>query len=211
MSDTSEDTGDLEALEGELDAAGGDAGRVDRARLTDAEWERVKALWESGTVKLRELAEEFGVRIDSLQKRLKAEGVVKGARAYEQGEAVREKVKSDAERQVERIGHTKEQHYQYTEALAKLTMQTVLDARSGHKSFGSVDADLAALGKAMKVIALARQERYALLGLDKEDANPDELPELLVSELTPDQIEKIRRGMEQNHVDDGLDEIEVLS
>ena len=50
----------------------------------------------------------------------------------------------------------------------------------------------------MNVLTKARMERYAVLGLDKDDyVDEDGLPELVISELTAAQIEELRNRDEE--------------
>lgn len=50
-----------------------------------------------------------------------------------------------------------------------------------------------ALDVAMTTLKKAREERYAVLGLDRDDfVASEDLPELVISELTAEQIEKMR-------------------
>lgn len=63
----------------------------------------------------------------------------------------------------------------------------------------------------MKVLKMAREERYAVLGLNNQDKDEgdDGLPELAVAELSPEQIEEMRsRDIPSD--DDADGEIESL-
>lgn len=192
-------------LDTELEAA------APSKRLSVAEWEQVKTMWEMGTATLAELSRNFGVRADTIQKRLKAEGIQKGARAGEVGAAVGEEIANQAVVNTRRINQTKEDHYSYAEALAKMTMNEIISARRDRKPLAQVDANIAALNKAAKTLQILRSERYALLGLDKEDGDPDDIPELLISELTPEHIIEIQARLRaegsQNDELEGLDDL----
>ena len=53
----------------------------------------------------------------------------------------------------------------------------------------------------MSVLKKAREERYAVLGLNREDYVDEEgLPELVISELTEEQVEQLRAR--DNDMDD---------
>ncbi|MCY1300238.1 hypothetical protein D9M70_497990 [compost metagenome] len=67
--------------------------------------------------------------------------------------------------------------------------------------------NLKALDNAMTVLKKAREERYAVLGLDRSDYVDDSaLPELVISELTNEQIEAMRDRQEDS--DDSLPTLE---
>lgn len=205
---------ELDDLESELEetapvkkALSGSPGK----RLTPAEWEEVKTLWELGTVTLAELQDRFGVRSDTLQKRLKGEGVVKGARAAEMGAIAEDVAKDTAVINAKRVADTKESHYSYAEALAKLVMQEVVETKKNKKPIALADANLAALNKAAKTLEVIRKERYTILGLDKEDGDPDDIPELMISEMTEEQIRDIQAAMRsQEEIDLNFDDDDVV-
>lgn len=199
---------DIEQLEKDLEDA--DKGKSSK-RLTPAEWSQIKLFWERGTHTLADLSDMFGIRADTIQRRLKHDGVEKGARAHEAAAeaqaAAEEEMAKQAVETMRRIQDTKDSHYKWNEAIGKMVMQELVEARSERKPVGLRDGNLAALNKAAKTLETIRKERYALLGLDKEDGDPEEMDELIVSELTPDQIERMRaemRGMPVSDID-GLD------
>lgn len=162
-----------------------------------------KDLWESGKHTLNDIAAKIGVPAPTLQRALRAAGSRKGSRAVViAGEEKSVEARID-ELQVRRIGETKEQHYSYAEALAKLTIDVVVTAKRNGLRFSTIDRDIAALGKAAKTMEVLRKERYAILGLDRDDmADPEDTPELMVSELTAEQIQEIRAQIEQGLVDE---------
>lgn len=187
---------EINDLERELEEAG--SGKKAK-RLTPAEWERLKTLWEYGDHTLVQLSEMFGIRADTIQRRLKEEGVQKGAKAHLAAEKAAAEVEDDLAAQaaetMRRIHQTKDDHYKWSEAIGKMVMQELLNARNERKDVGMKNANLTALGKAAKTLEIIRKERYAILGLDREDGDPDEMDELLVSELLPEQIEALQNEM----------------
>lgn len=185
---------DISDLEKELEGA---SEPPKPRRLTPAEWEQIKKLWEFGTVTLGDLEARFGIRKDTIQKRLKEEGIVKGSRAHEIGEAAEAEIVDTAVQTTRRIQETKEAHYRYAEALSKIVMQEVVNTRKAGRPLVSIDGNLAALNKAARTLEVLRRERYKLLGLDQEDASPDEMPEMLVSEMTGDMIAEMQRKMRE--------------
>ena len=93
--------------------------------------------------------------------------------------------------------------------LAKLTWSEILKVKQDGQQFSTIQGNLKALDSAMTILKKAREERWAVLGLDKEkDVDSDDLPELVVSELTVEQIEAIR-AQDAEQVD-GLEEEPVL-
>lgn len=184
-------------------------------RLTPAEWEQVKTLWEFGNHTLAQLAAQFGIRADTIQRRLKDDGVEKGARAHEAAQPglseVEDRLAKEAAENVRRINETKNDHYRFAEALAKMTMQEIINARTSKHEIGTKNGNITTLGKAAKTLEILRKERYSILGLDREDGDPDEMDELLISELSEDQIRQMQAEMRSVEYVDPLEGLDDLS
>lgn len=166
-------------------------------RLTPKQWAEAEALWESGEVTLTDLVAKFGIHKTSFQKRFAERGIKKGAKKEEHARRVAEEVTKaaidEATVLAARIRETKEEHYKMAAGLAKLTWAEILAAKQNGSPMAVALNNLKALDAAMAVLKKAREERYAVLGLDREDfVDEDGLPELVISELTADQIEALR-------------------
>jgi len=184
-----------------------------RKGLEQEKWFQLRHLWEIGDSTLAELSNKFGVRVDTIQKRLKKEGSVKGSRAHEAiknaSEASEEELARQAVEVVKRIHETKNNHYVWNEAIGKMVMAELVEAKQLKQSVSMKDANLGALAKAAKTLEIIRKERYALLGLDKEDGDPEDMDELIISELDDEMIKRMQaemRGMEFDTLD-GLDDL----
>ncbi len=167
-------------------------------KMTPLDYAKARRLYEMGTATLAELAEQFGVHPSSLHERFKRDGVVKGSRVSEALEKMDEVIANDAEQLMKRVTDTKEQHYRYAEALSKMTMQAIIDTRQKGKPIAAADGDLAALNKAAKTLEVLRKERYKLLGLDDDGGDPNENEEILISEMTDEQIDELRQAANPN-------------
>lgn len=165
--------------------------------LTPKQWAEIEALWESGEVIYEDLVKKYGKSISTYERHFKKHGIVKGAKAAATKKLVEEKMKAVAVDEAQvialRIKETKEEHYKMAAALSKLTWQEILKAKQDGAPVAVALNNIKALDAAMNVLSKARAERYAILGLDRPDAvDPDELPELIISELTAEQIEELR-------------------
>lgn len=163
-------------------------------RMTPRQWAEAEALWEAGEVTLDDLATRFDKDRSAFVRYFKKHGIVKGSRAAARKEEVKEAVAAagidEATVLANRIRETKEDHYKMSSALAKLVWAEVLTAKKDEKPFSAIKDNLKALDNAMNVLMKARMERFAILGLDKDDyVDEDGLPELVISELTAAQIE----------------------
>jgi transposase-like protein len=184
-------------------------------RLTDAEWAQVKTIWELGTMSLQEIADKYGVARQTLWRRLKDAGIERGSRAHESAQPIEDEAARIAQITAKRVTETRESHYSFAEALSKMVMDAVLRARKEGRAISSADPDLAALNKAIKGLEVLRKERYAILGLDREDGDPNEEPELLISEMTPEMIQSVQDQLSRTadnmaDIDDLLNDIEII-
>lgn len=171
-------------------------------RMTPRQWAEAEALWEAGEVTLDDLAARFDKDRSAFVRYFKKHGIVKGSRAAARKEEVKEAIAAagidEATVLANRIRETKEDHYKMSSALAKLVWAEVLTAKKDEKPFSAIKDNLKALDNAMNVLMKARMERFAILGLDKDDyVDEDGLPELVISELTAAQIEELRNRDEE--------------
>lgn len=168
-----------------------------KGKLSEREWAEATALWEQGAVTYGQLAEKFDRHEQSFVQYFRRRGIKKGsARAKTMAKvetAVEKQLVNDAAIIAARIKETKEEHYKMASGLAKLTWGEILKAKQDGVPVGTAINNLKALESAMNVLKKAREERYAVLGLDRPDAiDENDVPELVISELTADQIEALR-------------------
>lgn len=187
-----------------------------KGKLSEREWAEATALWEQGAVTYGQLAEKYDRHEQSFAQYFRRRGIKKGsARAKTMAKvesAVEKQLVNDAAIIAARIKETKEEHYKMASGLAKLTWAEVLKAKQDGVPVGSAINNLKALESAMNVLKKAREERYAVLGLDRPDSvDENDVPELVISELTADQIEALRARsfQELSEIDDGpIEEID---
>lgn len=170
--------------------------------MTPAQWAEAEALWESGQVTLADLSKKFEKAEETFSRYFKSKGIKKGAKAAEHAEKVKKEVAEgitdDAAVLASRIRETKEEHYQMARAIGKLTWREVLKAQTSG-NIASSTPEFKALKEAMTVLKTVREERWAVLGLDNPDTENDaNLPELVIQELTAEQIEAMQRGQEDD-------------
>lgn len=168
-----------------------------KGRLSEREWAEATALWTQGAVTYGQLAEKYDRHEQSFVQYFRRRGIKKGsARAKTMAKvesAVEKQLINDASIIAARIKETKEEHYKMASGLAKLTWAEVLKTKQDGVAVGTAINNLRALDSAMNVLKKAREERYAVLGLDRPDSiDENDVPELVISELTADQIEELR-------------------
>ncbi|MPQ56292.1 DNA-binding protein [Duganella sp. FT27W] len=177
-----------------------------KRNLTPKQWAEAEALWTSGEVTYEDLVKKYGKSISTFERHFRAKGLSKGATAA----AVKKKVEEtlaantidEATVIAARIKETKEQHYSWATNLAKLTWNEILEAKRAGNPLSVATNNLKALESAANVMKKMREERWAVLGLDRPDAvDPSELPELLIAELTAEQIQELR-DRDHSEIDD---------
>ncbi|MDY7537603.1 hypothetical protein QN372_00425 [Undibacterium sp. RTI2.1] len=168
-----------------------------KSRLTAKQWAEAETLWAAGNITYEGLTKRYGLHRSSFERHFRSKKVIKGSTSAAQSRAVAAKVAEasigEATVIAARIKETKEEHYKMAAGLAKLTWAEILKANQSGSPVAVALNNLKALDSAMNVLKKAREERWAVLGLDRPDAvDPDELPELIVSELTSEQIKELR-------------------
>lgn len=172
-------------------------GKSKTKRLTPKQWAEAEALWASGEVTQPQLAAKFSVSEQAIHIHMKRKGIKRGEKAEEHKKKVAEEVTKaavdDATITAARIRETKEEHYKMASAIAKMSFNEILEAKRNGSPVAVAMNNLKAFDAAMNVLMKARMERWAVLGLDKADSiDEDGLPELLISELTAEQIQELR-------------------
>lgn len=166
---------------------------------------KIRAMYETGEYSYADIAKEVGLDKNVIENYCKNNGIEKGKRAEEIQRSAMSKAKSMAEQEAtlvaSRIRETKEEHYKMAMGLAKLTWQEVVSCKQSKQPLGMIKDNLKALETASNTLARCRGERWAVLGLDRDGVGMDNIPELVLTELTADQIEQIRNFQE----DDGLE------
>lgn len=166
---------------------------------------RIRAMYETGEYTIAQVAEEVKLDKTIVENYLKNHGIEKGKRSEEIQRAAMSKAQSMAEQEAtlvaSRIRETKEEHYKMAMGLAKLTWQEVVQCKQSKQPLGSIKENLKALESASNTLAKCRGERWAVLGLDKDNVGMDSVPELVLTELTADQIEQIRNFQEDDSLE----------
>ena len=165
--------------------------------MTPRQWAEAKTLYESGEMGAQALAARYGKDLSTIVKHFRKHNIKAGTSKKEIGALVEEEVKKrmaiDATVLAVRIKETKEEHYKMATAIGKLVFKEIVEAKNDGHAISTRVNNLKALDVAMTTLKKAREERYAVLGLDRDDfVASEDLPELVISELTAEQIEKMR-------------------
>tara|TARA_R110000851_G_C13102760_1_gene569266 strand:- start:48384 stop:49013 length:630 start_codon:yes stop_codon:yes gene_type:complete len=183
--------------------------------LTPKEWAQAKALWESGSLTLEEMAAKFGVRRETLSRRFKKAGLVKGSKADRHAEKVHDdlakRLSQDNVQISERIKETRENNYQWIAGLQRMTMQAVAKAKKDDMAMSTIYNDLKSYEKAIQIMRVGRTELWTVLGLDKDEI-PDfaDMPDLPITELSATEIDELKKKSFDLSMGIGEDEEDML-
>jgi hypothetical protein len=122
-----------------------------------------------------------------------------------------EQAKTDAGIISARIKQTKDSHYKMSEAIAKLTFNEVLTVRKNGGKFREIQNDVKTLLLAAETLKKVREERWAILGLDKDAIDEDALPELIMTTMTPEQAQELRNAQREDEAEMGLDDDKLVA
>lgn len=184
-------------------------------RLTATDWAHVVTLAERGDKNLRELAEQFGVTKQAIQKGLKARGITIGSRLNEVMGEVDDVAREERERKVKAANAAVEQYAKYNDAIVKLVMKRVIEGSQTPGGIAAANAEILTLKNAIATVAKAREENWEILDIKDLLGENAELPDLNVGEYTPEELERIRSANEDSYLeginDDDDDEEDFAS
>lgn len=180
------------------------------ARLTQSQWREIDALWESGDITVKQLVERYKKHPDTFVNHFRKYGIKKGAKAAElariAAEQAKAKTRQEADIVSERIHKTKEDHYKMAEAISRLTFNEILKAKQEEKEFKAAKENIKTLLLAAETLKKCREERWIVLGLDKDVVDEDALPELVMSTMTEEQVRQLREAQIEDEEMMGLDD-----
>lgn len=175
--------------------------RKKRQQVSPRKWAEMEALYEAGDIDAKGIASRLNMSEAYIYERFGKKGIKKGSKAKEMAARVKEEVAKtvvdDSVVLAQRIRETKEEHYKMAQGMAKLTWKEVMLAQQTNQPIADRLGNFKALNQAMQVLKGAREERWAVLGLDQTGGEDmTDLPELVVEELTAQQIEDIQNAQE---------------
>lgn len=183
-------------------------------RLTESQWSEAAALWELGEVTLADLSERYGCTINSISRKLKKIGAKRGSKAQEHRREVIKTVQksalTDSEITGQRIRDTKEEAYTWAVMLQKAALSEIANALQNKTNLAIKTPALKAIEKAIAIVETGTKIRRTALDMDKEDVDPMNMPDLVIRELTQDQILRLQKGGFEAIVDDDLQGLEML-
>jgi len=166
--------------------------------MTPVEWQQCEDMWASGEFTLKDLAETFAVNASYMSSALSRRGIKKGEKSEVYKEAAKDEqaaeLISEAAKNIKRIHDSKDEHYKYAVSIAKLIFARIAEAvKADDQTLADAKDDIAVLKNAMSGIQMARSDRWAITGLDREPDAGEEIPVLPIEEFTDAELDEISR------------------
>ena len=92
------------------------------------------------------------------------------------------------------------------EAISRLTFNEILKTKQEEKEFKVAKENIKTLLLAAETLKKCREERWIVLGLDKDVVDEDALPELVMSTMTEEQVRQLREAQIEDEEMMGLDD-----
>jgi hypothetical protein len=175
-------------------------------RLAPSTWAKICGEWEIGDATLPELADRFGVNTRTLQAHFAKHAVAKGAKAAELASAVKEGLfkleLGDKDDLTQRAKETRESAYRNAVTVEALIMAQLelaqKDPSQAFKAAGAVKLlSLAAAG-----LERLHNLKWTALGMNKDSVISDDLPKLIIQDLTEQEIKEMQQGHDEDDLDD---------
>jgi predicted DNA-binding protein YlxM (UPF0122 family) len=171
-------------------------GRTKKLRPRD--WLEICNLASSG-VKVPEIAATYGMDTSVIYKGLKKRHVNVSAIAAEMAMRDNERQRNEM---IAKIREAKDRSLQYNDYLEKRIMSELVNAQKAGLATSTTLDGIKALKLAMDAIAKGRENKWAILGLDKENDQADAaLPDLPIRVLTEEETNAMR---ERQDIEDGV-------
>jgi hypothetical protein len=184
---------------------------AEKTPLNPQQWAEIEELWAMGDSTLEELGARYDRNPSYLSRELSKRGVKKGSKAGIVQQRIKEAVHEDAVKhsaEVLRLAReTKDEHYKFSRTISRIIFKLVADKIASGQPVSSLKDEIRVLKEAQQGIAIGRIERYALLGLDKDENAGEEKTTLVIEDMTEQDVAAER----QRHAagfDDEIDEIE---
>lgn len=175
-------------------------------RLSPSKWAELRGLWETGDHDLAELSHRYGVSRRAIQSHVSKHGSVKGAKAAEMAAVVQKEIfkeeLGDPDTLAFRAKETREFAYTNAAIVEGLVMaQLALAQKDPTQAFKAATA-VKMLSLAAATLERTQAIKLRALGLDRENAPPEEMPVLTFRDLTRAELEAFQKRDEADQESD---------
>jgi DNA-binding MarR family transcriptional regulator len=166
-------------------------------QISPANWATIVVLYQRGEKNTRELAEEYGVTRQAIEKGLKSRGIERGSRLDEVRNEANDAARAEIVRRVSEPNKCKSEHAGWISAIEQLVMRKIVDAENA-QNLPSINADMVVLSNTLKIVAKGRKGIWRILDIDGLKDQGDKLPALNIGEYTVDEIGDIQDAIEKS-------------
>lgn len=178
-----------------------------KRRLTSAQWLEIVALAKTG-LPTSEICERFSISKTAFYRGLEQRGCSRATLKKQQQQYAADK---DRQELIQNIRATRRDSFKRIEAMERLAVSTIGKQAQRGLPLSEVSGDIKVIERAMNIITRGTSAKWKILGLDKENANADEtMPELIVRELTQEEIIHIREEQKNSSNDITSEELRLL-
>lgn len=166
-------------------------------RLSEDQWAEAEAAWTSGSASLPELAHRFGATERALQAHFAKLGLEKGSAAKTLAAKVAVRVKEQQESDVgtltERALTIRETTYSYATKIERMIVERLDAAAADPDQVYAAAASVKMLTNAAAALERIHTLKRSALGITDEDMNTDEVPVLVIKNLSDIEVAYIRQ------------------
>ncbi|MGU3362771.1 hypothetical protein ACLBWX_20805 [Methylobacterium sp. M6A4_1b] len=170
-------------------------------KLTEAEWAEAEAAWASGAVSLPELSHQFGTTERGLQARFARRGIEKGEAAKALAAQVVARVAEEHASQVstlaERATTIREATYAHAVKVEGMIVARLDAAAADPAQTFAAAAAIKMLTNAASALERLHSLKRSALGISDDDVNDDEIPVLVIRDMTNTEIEDMRNKQDE--------------
>ncbi len=178
-------------------------------RLRPEELAEALARWRTGAETLEEIAGAYGVSTRALQYKFRQAGAAKGEAIAEDARRIERETIAEAfgdpPDRIERGKQARQRSLDLAERLERAASSILIEIEAAPAMAASHAGNLRALGLAAQVAERTFALKSSALGLSPHDTDPEELPQIIIRDLTEEELEAIRAGHGDEDEDEEVD------
>lgn len=172
-------------------------------RLTEDQWAEAEAAWTSGAASLPELVHRFGVTERGLQARFAKHGLEKGQAAKALAAQVVARVKKEQESEAgtltKRARAIRETTYENAAKIERMIVERLDAAAADPEQTYAAAAAVKMLTNAAAALERLHALKRNALGITDQDTNADEVPVLVIRNLSDVEVASIRQRQDDEN------------
>lgn len=174
-------------------------------RLTSAEWGECGALWESGQYTLTMLSERYSIAPESISRKMKQNGYVKGSQVELNQDEVKEAIAGAftiaADEIAKRLLDTRNKAYNYASHVEKMAAMELQTAIQNKEPIGLRRDNLRALNDAINIFEKTQRQKLISLGVKEGEFDMgDEMQTLSITKMTDDDVSDVVNASREQEI-----------